>query len=100
MRPDNIKESESLGSFFTVIIVISLCAILTMIAIEPEEPTYIEPLSINQQVDLLKVLGVKGIKHLHRNGCHDSMVKKLQTGVWDSISCATSYSEYNLKSIK
>ena len=96
MEYTHMKESRALGRFYCGIIVV----IMTMLALVMSAKPPVEPLSIYQQQQLVQVLKLKGYKHLIKNGCYSSMVKKIQTGVWDDVSCASTYSEYNIKGIK
>ena len=96
----HVKESRALGGFFVFMMVVLLAAIALVMFTPTVETKHVEPLSINQQQQLVQVLTLKGYKHLLKNGCYSSMVKKIQTGVWDDVSCASTYVEYNIKGIK
>ena len=96
----HIKESKLIGVFFTCELLILIGVIVSLMFTPTVETKHVEPLSINQQQQLVQVLTLKGYKHLLKNGCYSSMVKKIQTGVWDDVSCASTYVEYNIKGIK
>lgn len=100
-----VKEQATLFKMYFKaigsIIVIAFIGFLVVHLIEPSKSSYyVEPLSEHQLYELTVRIDGVTYRTMHRNGCYQVIVEKIQNNTWSDSWCATTYKHLNLKGIK
>lgn len=98
-----LKNNDTVYNFFSGFFLIMLLLVLILAAISgarEAESNYIEPLSLNQQQEMVRQLGISGYKNAFKVKCYNSIVVRVRTERWSDGFCKKKYSHLNFAMIE
>tara|TARA_R110002049_G_scaffold96042_1_gene235490 strand:+ start:1342 stop:1647 length:306 start_codon:yes stop_codon:yes gene_type:complete len=98
-----MKNNNEMYSFFSkfIILILLIVVLLSLTgAIYADKKKQVEPLSIEQQQQIVMQIGISGYKRMIKINCYESLVIRIRTERWDDQYCASSYNHLDFDKIR
>lgn len=89
-----LTAKNNIANFFIIVIMAVLLLVLSMkdkLITSHNDVRVDEPLTTEQQIFIVREIGMKGLKESLKNNCYNAIKEKIQTGKWSDDWCYQHY---------